>query len=322
MDLLRIYHENIPPFLQEAAAAPPMQRLKGVGMNCGCEYTSFPEFSIWQSYTRFDHSLGAALITWHFTQDPKQALAALFHDIATPVFSHVVDFLRGDHETQESTEAGTREMILGSKEILAVCQKYRICPESITDYHRYPIADNDSPRLSADRLEYTLGNIVNFGIGTKETIRTYYENLQATDTELVFRDECIACAFARDALKCSRVYVSDADRYSMELLAEILRDAIHLKILTAEDLYLQERNVVEKLEGSSLLPRWQAFRKLRRVIRVENGRVIPAKKRYIDPCTAEGLRASRLDATFAEDLAAFLNWDFGYGLAGADPENE
>jgi HD superfamily phosphohydrolase len=122
MDLTGIYHHEIPDFIREAAATAPMQRLKGVGMNCGCEYTSFPQFSIWQSYTRFDHSLGAALITWHFTSDPRQALAALFHDIATPVVSHVVDFLRGDHETQGSTEAGTREMILGSKEILLVCR--------------------------------------------------------------------------------------------------------------------------------------------------------------------------------------------------------
>ena len=316
MDLSGIYHHEIPDFLREAAATPPMQRLRGVGMNCGCEYTSFPEFSIWQSYTRFDHSLGAALITWHFTQDPKQALAALFHDIATPVFSHVVDFLRGDYETQESTEIGTREMILESKEILAVCKKYGIDPEDITDYHRYPIADNDSPRLSADRLEYTLGNIVNFGFGTAETVKAYYENLIPTETELVFRDEAIACAFAKDALKCSRVYVSDADRYSMQLLSELLADAIRLGILTAEDLYLQEADVLAKLEGSSLLPRWQAFRALKRVVQSKDGRVILAKKRYIDPCTTEGLRASQLDEGFARDLSGFLSYSFCYPLEG------
>ena len=316
MNLFPIYHENIPPFLQEAAATPPMQRLRGVGMNCGCEYTSFPEFSIWQSYSRFDHSLGAALITWHFTQDPKQALAALFHDIATPVFSHVVDFLRGDYETQESTESGTREMILESKEILAVCRKYGIDPEDITDYHRYPIADNDSPRLSADRLEYTLGNIVNFGFGTEETVKAYYENLIPTATELVFRDESTACAFAKDALRCSRVYVSDADRYSMQLLSELLSDAIRLEILTAEDLYLQEADVLAKLEGSSLLKRWQAFRALKRVARSTDGRVILAKKRYIDPCTVNGQRASQLDAGFARELYGFLSYSFCYPLVG------
>lgn len=316
MDLSGIYHHEIPDFLREAAATPPMQRLRGVGMNCGCEYTSFPEFSTWQSYTRFDHSLGAALITWHFTQDPKQALAALFHDIATPVFSHVVDFLRGDYETQESTEVGTREMILGSNEILAVCKKYGIDPEDITDYHRYPIADNDSPRLSADRLEYTLGNIINFGFGTDETVKAYYENLIPTATELVFRDEAIACAFAKDALRCSWVYVSDADRYSMQLLSELLSDAIRMEILTAEDLYLQETDVLGKLEGSSLLNRWQAFRGLKRVVRSADGRVILAKKRYIDPCTVNGQRASQLDAGFARELSGFLSYSFQYPLEG------
>lgn len=315
MDLSAIYHENIPAFLEEAARAPIMQRLKGVGMNCGCEYTSFPQFSAWQSYSRFDHSLGAGLITWHFTGDPKQALAALLHDVATPVFSHVVDFLRGDHETQESTEVGTREMILGSKEILAVCEKYGTCPESITDYHRYPIADNDSPRLSSDRLEYTLGNIVNFGIGTRQTVKAYYENLVATDTELVFRDEHIACAFAKDALKCSRVYVADADRYSMQRLANLLARAVGAEVLGLDDLYLQEADVLRKLENSRFYGEWQRFRAISKVVRTDRGGlVIPAKKRYIDPLTLAGKRASGLDDAFQKDLADFLSCDFGYGV--------
>jgi HD superfamily phosphohydrolase len=314
MDLTGIYHHEIPDFIREAAATAPMQRLKGVGMNCGCEYTSFPQFSIWQSYTRFDHSLGASLITWHFTSDPRQALAALFHDVATPVFSHVVDFLRGDYETQESTEDGTREIILGCKDILAVCRKYGIDPEDITDYHRYPIADNDSPRLSADRLEYTLGNIVNFGYGTVETVKAYYKNLQAAETELVFRNEETACAFAKDALRCSRVYVADADRYSMQILSEILAEAIRDGIITPADLYMQETDVVNKLEHSPLLSRWQAFRTLNRVIPAPGGRVILAKKRYIDPCTIEGTRASSLDTAFRAELADFLAHSFDYGL--------
>ena len=30
--------------------------------------------------------------------------------------------------------------------------------DEVADYHIYPIADNDTPMLSADRLEYTLSN--------------------------------------------------------------------------------------------------------------------------------------------------------------------
>jgi hypothetical protein len=207
-------------------------------------------------------------------------------------------------------------MILGSEEICRVCKTLGIDPEDVTDYHRYPIADNDSPCLSADRLEYTLGNIVNFGIGTRQTVKAYYENLVATDTELVFRDEHIACAFAKDALKCSRVYVADADRYSMQRLANLLARAIHQGVLGLDELYLQEADVLRKLENSSFLEDWQRFRAISKVVRTDRGGlVIPAKKRYIDPLTLEGKRASQLDDAFQKDLADFLAWDFGYGVA-------
>ena len=70
----REYAEVIPDIVREGCECPEMVRLRSVGMNCGCEYTSFPLFrSLKQRYTRHDHSVGAALLTWRFTRDPAQA---------------------------------------------------------------------------------------------------------------------------------------------------------------------------------------------------------------------------------------------------------
>ena len=44
MDLTTLYAPEMPPFLRDAADTPPLIRLRDVGMNCGCEYTSFPLF--------------------------------------------------------------------------------------------------------------------------------------------------------------------------------------------------------------------------------------------------------------------------------------
>ena len=114
MRLWDLYHPETPGFLRPMTEAPELRRLEDVGMNCGCEYTSFPRFKDMGRYSRYDHSVGVALIVWNFTGDPVQAAAGLFHDIATPVFAHVVDFLRGDYLVQESTEKGTLECIQGS----------------------------------------------------------------------------------------------------------------------------------------------------------------------------------------------------------------
>ena len=45
-----------------------------------------------REYSILEHSVGVALITWHFTRDKKQTLAALFHDISSPAFKHWPNF--------------------------------------------------------------------------------------------------------------------------------------------------------------------------------------------------------------------------------------
>lgn len=154
-----IYTASLPPELLAMAETPVMQRLLRVGMHCGCEYTAYPIYrDAVPPYSRYTHSLGTAAIVWHFTHGLKQSVAGLLHDIATPAFAHVVDFLNGDHMRQETTESRTRMMIASSPELMALLDKSGLTLDDVDDYHRYPIADNDSPRLSADRLEYTLGN--------------------------------------------------------------------------------------------------------------------------------------------------------------------
>ena len=43
MDIRNIYHRSVPDWLLPFLEVPEMQRLKDIGMNCGCEYTGFPE---------------------------------------------------------------------------------------------------------------------------------------------------------------------------------------------------------------------------------------------------------------------------------------
>lgn len=100
MNLIDIYSKDFPVFIEELINTTEFKRLKNVGMNCGCEYTSFPIFAKGKDYTRYDHSIGVALIIWNFTKDIKQSIAGLLYDISSPVFAHVIDFLNGDHETQ------------------------------------------------------------------------------------------------------------------------------------------------------------------------------------------------------------------------------
>lgn len=313
------YRKEEPAFLRSFAALPEMQRLREVGMNCGCEYTSFRRFRRLKPYSRFDHSLGVARIVWDFTEDPAQSLAALFHDIATPTFAHSVDFLHGDHLRQESTEADTERIIRDSAEIGRALARHGIEVEAVIDYHRYPIADNDAPRLSADRLEYTLGNLENYQLRGRHTLRLYYKDLTVIRNEdgvpeLAFQDPLAAISFGYDALRCSRIYVSDEDRYAMQMLAELLERAIRRGVLCERDLMKTEPALIQKLKADPEAAReWKCFRALKKMVTEESEappelrRVIPAKKRCIDPLVAGQGRLSDICPEFAEELSVFLS---------------
>ena len=323
-----IYHREIPIFLREFAAAPSVERLREVGVNCGCEYTQFPQFAKIGSYSRFDHSMGTALIIWHFTGDEKQALAGLFHDIATPVFAHVVDFLNGDHLRQESTESGTAERIAGDRRLYNLLNAHGLTVEQVADYHIYPIADNAPPALSADRLEYTLGNLLNYGFAGREEIAAFYKNLtvgqdEAGRPELAFRTPETASAFAMAALRNSRVYVADEDRFAMQALADLLRLALERGVLTHRDLWETEPAVIEKLNADPVCgDAWRRFRSYSCVLRSEerppNGCWVRvnAKKRWIDPLVPGLGRVSRWDAGVRREMEAFQGMDFSQWLSG------
>ena len=271
MNLIDIYSKDFPVFIEELINTTEFKRLKNVGMNCGCEYTSFPIFAKGKDYTRYDHSIGVALIIWNFTKDIKQSIAGLLHDISSPVFAHVIDFLNGDHETQESTEEKTEEIIENSLEIQAILRKYNLTTKDVYDYHMYPIADNDSPLLSADRLEYTLGNAYYYGFKSMEEIKYIYDDLTISknefdEDEISFKSLHKAIEFTSAAILNSKVYTCNEDRFSMQYLADLLKLAVNKNIITLDDFYTVENQVIIKLKtDDELKSLWDNFRNLSQI---------------------------------------------------------
>ncbi len=321
----KIFHNTLPSFLGAYLQSDAMQRLKGVDMNCGVNYTSFPLFAVKEPYTRFEHSLNTALIAWHFSRDPRQALATLFHDIATPAFAHVVDFLHGDHLRQESTEEKTAEIIQKDEGIMAQLARDGIAFADICDYHRYPICDNDSPRLSADRMEYTFSNLLRYRLADTAAIRKMYEDIRVTKNEegideLAFQSPELAVLFAGYALRCGRIYSSSEHRFAMEALAGILKRAIDADVISVEDLYTDEASVIHKLQNSFLKDDWRKYTKLKAVhvlTGYEPGALrVDAKKRYIDPLVIGKGRCRDLDPQLKNNINAFLSEDYNVFLKG------
>ena len=179
---LNMLEKNFPEFLNDYINTKEMQRLGYISVSCGTIYSKLYDLGY---YSSLSHSIGVALIIWHFTHDKKQTLAGLFHDIATPVFKHTIDFFNGDYMKQETTEKLTAKIIKNSTQISALLKRDKIRLKEVVDYHIYPIADNEIPKLSADRLEYTMSNaLIVYKCENLEKIREIYNSIDVLKEEI------------------------------------------------------------------------------------------------------------------------------------------
>ena len=319
LDYFNVLEPNFPEWLNDYIETKELLKQRYISVTCGKIYSNLFEIDFF--FSSLDHSIAVALIVWHFTHDKKQTLSGLFHDIATPVFKHCVDFLNGDYMTQESTEDLTSKIISNSKEIMDLLKRDNIKLEEVDDYHIYPVADNDTPKLSADRLEYSLSNalLTNKLLNIDEIKKIYSDIVLGKDEdgtlELSFKSKETALEFVKITSKLSIIYRDDKTRYSMQLLADIIKKLNEDGLITKKDLYnKKESEIIEIIENSKykeIFNIWKNAKNIKvskekpeNVYFVHHG----AKIRYIDPLVNKK-RISSISEEAKEEIDKNLSYD-------------
>lgn len=233
----------IPEFLLKYLNVPSLVRLKDISYFCGMDYASKDIYDFKEKITRYDHSLSVALLTWRLTNSKEATLAGLFHDIGTPCFSHVIDYMNKDYETQESTEKYTELIIRSDKLLLTCLNNDGINVDDIINFKKYSIVDNSRPKLCADRLD----GIIMTGIGWTKSITKndidfiiddicVYKN-EIQEDEIGFKNKKSAVRTLEISDEINKYCHSYEDNYMMELLANITKYAIDSYIISYDMLY-------------------------------------------------------------------------------------
>ena len=323
-EYFKILSPVFPEWLLDYIDIPEMQRLSGISMLCGTDYSKIYNYISFNS--TLDHSVGVALIIWNFTKDKKQTLAGLFHDIATPTFKHCIDFMNGDSEHQESTEERTEQIIRSSKTIMDLLKRDGINAQEISDYHIYPIADNDTPKLSADRFEYTFSNgIFLYGAWDLDEVAKYYNDIVILKNEdgieeLGFKTPQICKEYLHTILPIFANYDSDNNRTVMQFFADIVKSMNVKGYISIDDLYeLSEKDVINKILNCNDDYIKESFIKFQNATSVFSSETpvenkycisVKGKKRYIIPLTqsnGEIYRINEIDKTANNEVENYLN---------------
>ena len=324
-EYFKILSNDFPEWLEDYIDTKEMQRIDKISYNCGTNYSKLFNVRYW--YSNLDHSVAVALIMWHFTHDKTKTLAGLLHDIATPAFKHCIDFMNGDHEKQESTEEKTREIIINAKEIRDLLERDNIKLEDVIDYKIYPLADNDTPKLAADRMEYNFSCGLNFfRVWELDKIKEAYDNIVITKNEdgideLAFKDQRICEKYIKVVSKIWPEWVTDKDRTFMQFIADMCKSMTSINKLTVDDLYaLSEYEIINRFNncGDKYLEKaWKNFSNCDKVHRSKYYHSnkycinVTTKTKYVNPLVLNKGRIYDISKRAKKDIDKYLNMPKG-----------
>ena len=338
-----IFEPQPPEFLNKYYELSMMQRLKNVGLLCGTDWT--PLYKNRFYYSRFDHSVGVALIIWHFTHDKAQTISGLLHDVSTPVFSHVSDFRKGDALTQTETEGTNENIIRSDRNLDALLAVDGLRVEQVEDYHKYPIADNEIPQLSSDRLEYMFpSGMALDGSWDLPSVRRAYEDLEVLRNEeglpeLGFKTLEIAEDYTRRFCMIGHILQLNENKLTLHLLGKIMNLAVEEGILSEADFMTKAEAEIIGILDKELSQNPKAFSKersklarlyktFRTMTKIEHTQTpldeneyfcinLKVKQRYINPLVKTANSCTRISETSSqakkiiEDFLLYNDTPFG-----------
>lgn len=289
-EYFKIFYKNIPLECKEYISE--IIRLKDIDYFCGMKYASHYLYDFKYDFSRLDHSISTMLQTLDLTENFEMAIAALYHDAKTPVFSHVIDYVDEDYVLQESSEKENKNFISNNKNINKLCSRDNIDIELISDSKNFSLVDNERPRLCIDRLDGVFLNSLSW---TKEItfndIRKIYIDLVVLKNEK--NEDEIGFVMEKNAKKVHDLELiinefchSEKDNYGMFLLADIVRHCLNNKYIERTELYeLNEQELIEIINNKAkidteLYIMWHIFTSTNNV---SFNKKVKTKKRYINP---------------------------------------
>ena len=310
-----IFTEDYPLFIDKYLELPEFKRIDNIGIFCGADYVKYARIKFW--YSRLDHSKTVALMTYHFTHNKAMTLAALFHDLGTPCFSHCIDYLLGDAVNQESSEKSICEVIDNSNEIKKYLEFDEVSIDELNDISKFTIVENKKPKLCVDRLDGVLSTcFIWIRTISLNEIKEIYNDMQVltneeNELEIGFKSKEIAEKFFECSYDYSIALQKNEDKFMMQFIADMLKKLIDNKKIKLQDLYeLKEKDIVKIL---SQYQNWNIFSELDGIDRSD---IMPncyytsvmAKKRYTNPLCGNN-RITNISNKCAEMLKYYENFE-------------
>lgn len=262
--------------------APTLQRLKNISQQ------GLPqEYYHRKVFSRFEHSVGVLILLRKLGANLNEQIAGLLHDISHTAFSHVIDWVIGDPSKEDHQDNIFLEVLMKS-EIPKILVTHNININQISDIDSFPLLEKEAPSLCADRVDYSLRELVDLGFEDK--VKEIVNDLTSFYGQITFKTKELAEEFGIMYAKLQREHwAGNEAKARYHLLAEILKMAISENRVTLEDFHKTDYDLIEILSKIDKKEITEGLKKLKEGFSIreknsdEKGIQLKKKFRYVDP---------------------------------------
>lgn len=293
-----IYGEyEVSEVLEELILSSPVQRLQGV-------YQGGASFFVKEKWdvTRFEHSVGVMLLIKKLGGSLEEQIAGLLHDVSHTAFSHVIDFVFDNLDENYHEKIYNR--VIANSEIPSILEKYGYHYKNIlVDDSEWTLLEQPAPELCADRVDYTLRDMYEYGQISIEEINVFLHNLTVIDGRIYPKNIKVADWFVKTYYQeVIGFFMDPLNIYGYDILANTLKLALDKNVITLDDLLGEDEEVMALIRLSADQEVKGLLDKIHRNVKVKEDRTNydihrNNKVRLIDPsvlCGTKLVRASTI----------------------------
>jgi HD superfamily phosphohydrolase len=237
-------HHISQPLLQGLLGADAVVRLNGVHQ-AGASYLVRPR----RDLARHAHAVGVMLLVRLLGGSLDEQAAGLLHDVSHTAFSHVADQVFANR-AEDHHEQGLAAVVRRS-EIPAIFQRYLADLDVVLDLDRWSLLDQPLPELCADRIDYTLRDLLHVGWISKRDIDWFLASLTVHEGRIVTTSLEAATWFTHQYHReVTELFMDPRELYANARLAQAIRCGLDSAIVEPADLLLEDDELLKRLTAA------------------------------------------------------------------------
>lgn len=231
--------------IEELINTKAVQRLKEIHQNGGA-YLVNPKWCV----TRYEHSIGVMILIKRLGGSLQEQIAGLLHDVSHTAFSHVVDTALKCKE--EDYHEKIYSDVIEKSEIPMVLDKYGYNYKNILESEsKWTILEKSAPDLCADRVDYTLRDMLSCEVIDKEEIDEFLKYIKVKDGDIVItsleKAEWFVEIYYKEVIG---FFMNPLSIYSSDRLSKALRISLESNELGYDDFLKTDNEVLSILKNS------------------------------------------------------------------------